>query len=584
MVLPSLVLAAVVPLSSVLEGRYDYREVELEVRVADAFADPMGGTPRNRFLILEQDGQTIYMPAPERLIDEASVYGLVGSRVRVKGLPCLGSRQPNRRYTGRIFAWLEAKNLEVLSRGGSDPFDVPELPCLMDLAPEDYPTLGRGRLSGRVLAVWGGENLLVATASNDVMRVALARPEPPRVGEVAEFAGVPETDTYRLILSRAAWRPSAAEIPLEDSVAEISARQLDPRHYGRMVRISGHVRTAAEPGQRLVVESDGRLVPIETDAIGPTARELEKDSRVEVTGICAFHIAPWRRTAPFPEVSGFSLVPRSADDVRVLAAPPWWTPGRFLVVLLVLVVLLAGAVIWNRALQTVASRRGRELMRERMGSVRSRLKVLERTRLAVELHDTLSQTLAGVAMQIETAMQFPEGASPELLNHLDIADRALDSCRNELRNCLWDLRSETLDETDMSEAIRKTLLPHCANVELVIRFNVSRRLLSDNTVHSLLQIIRELALNGIRHGGATRVKIAGAYENGSLLFSVSDNGRGFVLSERPGIAQGHFGLEGVKSRVAVLHGRFAIESTRGAGTKATVSIAAADEKEEGEVD
>lgn len=171
-----------------------------------------------------------------------------------------------------------------------------------------------------------------------------------------------------------------------------------------------------------------------------------------------------------------------------------------------------------------------------------------------------------------------------MLKHLDIADRALDSCRSELRNCLWDLRSETLDEKDLSEAIRKTLLPHSAHVELVIRFNVSRRLLSDNTVHSLLQMIRELALNGIRHGGATCVKIAGAYKDGMLLFSVSDNGCGFDEASRPGLAQGHFGLEGVKARVGAMRGRFAIESAPGKGTKATISISAACMKDEEEVE
>ena len=582
MTFATLALAAVVSLTEVLDGLHDYESgVELEATVSDVFADPLGGDPLNYFLILAEDGKSLYLPMTERLLAGESPFGLVGARIRVKGVACFGSRQPNRRYSGRIFACLKPEDFKIVERGKSDPFAVPPLPVLDRTAPSDLPSLGRRRAFGRVIAVWGGDNFLIAVSPNEVIRVSLVRAAPPRYGEAVDVVGIPETDTYRLHLSRAVWRPSSAVVDYDESAVPLSARELDIGCYGRVVRVRGRIRKTAEPGERLVIESDGRLVSIETDALVTVLGRLEKDAEVEVTGVCVCLIATWRQTAPFPKFDGLVVVPRSPNDVCVLATPPWWTPGRFLVVLALLVALLVAIFIWNRALQALANRRGKALMKERLGAVRSKLQVIERTRLAVELHDTLSQTLAGVAMQIETAQQFPEGASPELLKHLDIADRALDSCRGELRNCLYDLRSDTLNEHDMSEAIRKTLLPHCANVELFIRFNVSRRLLSDQTVHSLLQIIRELALNGIRHGGATQIRIAGAYENGTLSFSVSDNGRGFDPDTRPGVAQGHFGLQGVRERVGGLNGRFRIESAPGKGAKATVSITALGDDGEG---
>lgn len=581
MILASLLLAAVIPLTEVLDGLHDYEDgVELEATVSDVFADPLGGDPLNYFLILAEGEKSIYLPMTADKLAGESPFSLVGSRIWVKGVACFGSRQPNRRYSGRLFACTAPGDFKVVERGSADPFDVLPLPDLSRIAPTDLPSLGRRRATGRVLAVWGGDNLLIAVSSNEVMRVSLVRAAPPRCGETVDVVGIPETDTYRLHLSRAAWRPSSVQIGYDESAEPVTARDLTIWRYGRVVRIEGRIRKTADAGERLVIESDGHLIPVETDALASELGRFEKDAMVEVTGVCVFLIAPWRQTAPFPKFDGVVIVPRSTGDVRILATPPWWTPARFIVVLAILFALLVGIFIWNRALQALANRRGRELMRERLGAVRSKLQVIERTRLAVELHDTLSQTLAGVAMQIETAQQFPDGASPELLKHLDVADRALDSCREELRNCLYDLRSDTLNEKDMSEAIRKTLLPHCANVELVIRFNVSRRLLSDKTVHSLLQIIRELALNGIRHGGATRIKVAGTYENGKLLFSVADNGRGFDPDTRPGVAQGHFGLQGVRERVGSLNGRFKIESAPGEGAKATISISADDENEE----
>ena len=408
MILASLLLAAVVPLTEVLDGLHDYElGVELEATVSDVFADPLGGEPLNYFLILAEGEKSIFLPMTESLLAGESPFSLVGSRIRVKGVACFGSRQPNRRYSGRIFACTEPGDFRVVERGSTDPFAVPPLPDLSRIAPTDLPSLGRRRATGRVLAVWGGDNLLIAASSNEVIRVSLVRAAPPRYGETVDVVGIPETDTYRLHLSRAAWRPSAAKIAYDESAERVAARELTIWRYGRVVRIAGRIRKTAEPGERLVIESDGLLIPVETDALASDLGRFEKDAMVEVTGVCVFLIAPWRQTAPFPKFDGVVVVPRSPDDVRILATPPWWTPARFLVALAVLLALLVGIFIWNRALQALANRRGRELMRERLGAVRSKLQVIERTRLAVELHDTLSQTLAGVAMQIETAQQFP---------------------------------------------------------------------------------------------------------------------------------------------------------------------------------
>ena len=190
----------------------------------------------------------------------------------------------------------------------------------------------------------------------------------------------------------------------------------------------------------------------------------------------------------------------------------------------------------------------------------------------MELHDSLSQNLSGVACQIAaTKGTLPDGAD-ETARYLSTAERMLLSCRTELRRCLWDLREDALAEKDFSEAIRKTLAPVVNDAELHVRFDVPRARMEDTTAHAILCIIRELASNAVRHGHARHVQIVGELRDKAISISVDDDGRGFEPSTAAGAAEGHFGIEGIRERVKRLNGSFSIASEPRKGCDATVSI------------
>ena len=107
-----------------------------------------------------------------------------------------------------------------------------------------------------------------------------------------------------------------------------------------------------------------------------------------------------------------------------------------------------------------------------------------------------------------------------------------------------------------------------------MRFNVPREQLLETTTHAILRIIRELATNAVRHGAAKTIRIAGALENGRLLFSVSDDGRGFDPANHPGVNEGHFGLDGIRDRVSRFDGTLEIESAPGRGATIRISMTA----------
>ena len=155
--------------------------------------------------------------------------------------------------------------------------------------------------------------------------------------------------------------------------------------------------------------------------------------------------------------------------------------------------------------------------------------------------------------------------------YLEMARRKMQSCRDNLRNCLWDLRSRAFEEKELAEAIRKTIAPHIGETDVRIEMDIPCRKLSDNTIHAVLCTIREPTINAIGHGKASHITIRGTLDETGLSFTVSDDGRGFDPAHRPGLSEGHFGLQGVSERVLRLGGTFDIASTPGHGATATLN-------------
>ena len=314
------------------------------------------------------------------------------------------------------------------------------------------------------------------------------------------------------------------------------------------------------------------MVMVDVSATPEAMRDIGTDFKVSVSGTCVMETEKMGLNRVFPHVTGYRIVVRDPVDIQVLAHPAWWTPERLLTALGLLLVVVIAIVIWNTLLRRAVSRRSKELETEIVARIGADLKVYERTRLAVELHDTISQNLTGVAMRLRTAAIVADSDPTAVARHISLATKTLDVCREDLRNCLWDLRNLTLDEDDVNEAIRKTLAPHLKDAKLTVRFRVPRDRMSDNTTHTILSIVRELTVNAVRHGKATSVRVAGSIEGDKLLCSVKDNGRGFVPDNAPGMSEGHFGLQGIRDRIKAFEGDFRIDSAPGEGTRVLIAL------------
>lgn len=567
-------------IAQVIRGEGALSRVRISGTVVEVYPDDVDAHFSR--LVLFSNGLSVDISMRNAQFPPDDLPKLLNADVRVTGI-CM-HQSPWRRFASP--AVTAVTQIDILRPAPEDPFDIKAIDDHSESALVATQCGTRKRTTGRVTAVWNGNKFLVKTARGSIFQVHLsAILQPPRYAESVTVAGLVDTDGSNLILRDAIWKPEQEDGVPPDTFTDIDARDvfLDKNgeraiqyaYYGRAVRLTGTVltvQTSDNVGSQLLVKSGNFTIPIDVSGCPKAADGLCVGCEINVTGVCLIDFENWRQGAPFPRIRGIQLIVREPDDIRILSRPSPLTAGRLLFVIGILLLAVVAILIWNRILKSLVDRKSRELFKSQIAKAESELRIDERTRLAAELHDYTAQNLTAVSYQIAATKSAYAVGSEEASGYLDNADRMLHSCRTELRRCLWDLRSDTLDERDFSNAIRKTVATVARGATVSIRFPVKRSIISDTTAHAVLSIIRELVSNAVRHGHASSIRIAGETQDNALRFSVQDNGTGFDPTTRPGQAEGHFGLSGIAERLKRLGGDFHIDSTPGKGTRVIVSL------------
>ena len=536
-------------------------------------------------LVLERGGNFQY--AFIKTNDTASVLKnlqpLVGRHVSVSGYEKIPEAF-NRAVTRRQIMIPSLDDVRAASGGNADMFAVASI----DGNPPSFDELSAPsprKAAGTVTARWQNKIMLLRPSGESLIAELRDGIQLPSIGESIEAAGMPVTDLYRIHLAESVWRKSSAEpMKLEEAVPVTLAYLfkskgsgkfiMNPILFGRALTVTGFLRefvTDERGSKRLLLENEGFTVQIDCSN-APEASCTEIGSLISATGVCVLDSGFWRPSLPFPRNKSLFLVARRPDDIVLLKRPPWWTPAKFIVAVSAMGGFIVLILLWNAALRVLVERKSREVVKIQARKLVSELRIAERTRLAADLHDSFSQNLTAIGYQVSTARNTLGGKDPATTGCLDAVAKMIRSCRTDLRRCLWDLRSDVLDEPDFAEAIRKTLAPVAGAASVTVRFAGPRTAISDSTAHGVLNAVRELVSNAVRHGEAAKIRIAGEVRSGTLRISVRDDGCGFDPANRPGQAEGHFGLDGIAERIERLGGTFEIKSAPGKGTKATIQI------------
>ncbi|AXK72385.1 sensor histidine kinase [Lysobacter sp. TY2-98] len=180
-------------------------------------------------------------------------------------------------------------------------------------------------------------------------------------------------------------------------------------------------------------------------------------------------------------------------------------------------------------------------------------RVNERTRISRELHDLLGHHLTALSLNLEVAGHLAEGRAKEHVSQAHTLARLL---LTDVREAVSQLREG--GAMDLSVALR----PLAENVpSLDIHMDIESPLTIDDPerAHVLLRCTQEIITNAVRHSGARHLWIDARRDNGAIVVTARDDGRGADL-----LVAGN-GLRGMRERLAQQGGTLDIDTRPGDG-------------------
>ncbi len=200
---------------------------------------------------------------------------------------------------------------------------------------------------------------------------------------------------------------------------------------------------------------------------------------------------------------------------------------------------------------------------------------LERKRIALDLHDSVGQSLTAIKFSLEHAAALVDrDRKADAHASLErIAGRVGDLLR-EVRHISMNLRPTILDDLGAASAVRYFCREWSAiykAIQLTAEIDVEDSDVPDAISTDLFRTIQELLNNVARHAAADKVYVGIEIEQNCLQVTVRDNGRGMPERVEPGVNVAHVsdsrGMRGLRERTSHFGGAFQVTSEPGCGTE-----------------
>jgi signal transduction histidine kinase len=200
-----------------------------------------------------------------------------------------------------------------------------------------------------------------------------------------------------------------------------------------------------------------------------------------------------------------------------------------------------------------------------------------RKKLARDLHDGPTQTIAAIAMRLNyirlLVNQDPDDAIRELSQLEDLARRTT----KEIRQMLFTLRPLILESQGLIAAIRQLKQKINETDPMPIHLEADQaveKLLSKDAKGAIFYIVEEATTNARKHSEADNIWIRLYPRSLNVIAEIEDDGKGFDVAamEADYASRGSLGMINLRERAILVKGKTVINSAPGEGTKITVTV------------
>jgi signal transduction histidine kinase len=198
--------------------------------------------------------------------------------------------------------------------------------------------------------------------------------------------------------------------------------------------------------------------------------------------------------------------------------------------------------------------------------------VAERNRLALDLHDAVTQKLFALVLSADVARTLLERDPAAAREQVEKLQSQAQDALDELRTLVFELRPPDLEKDGLGEALRKHVEVLRRLEEREIGLDVAR----DVPPHAardreVLRIAQEALQNALRHANGERIDVTLEADDGRLLLEIADDGVGFN-PDAVALRSRRLGLTSMEERAARVGGTLEIRSAPGAGTTVRLEV------------
>jgi signal transduction histidine kinase len=294
--------------------------------------------------------------------------------------------------------------------------------------------------------------------------------------------------------------------------------------------------------------------------------KLKPNSMLELEGVA--QIVTSMQPSGYVRPSGFRLLLGGPGDIRLLRAPPWWTPQRLLGLVGALMAVLGLLAVWAVLL--------RRQVRQQTKIIKDRIEReavwRDRSRIAQDIHDDLGASLTQVgflSQRIQTAREHPQESAA-------LADRVVEVSRSTVRaldEIVWAVNPRHDSLQSLADYLVKLASEQLSLTKTNCLLDIPAVLpevgLRAEIRHNLALAVKEALHNVVKHSRARTLNLALRFEANQVEISIRDDGIGFV---RAANVHHRNGLANLERRLAEIGGTCQIETGPGQGTCVRLSV------------